>query len=738
MSHPKSRPTTAAYSRLGGVINPGTGLQRLACGALAVMCVLSLAAPVAARPEAPTQNDRNIARAVRFLLEQRHISKHAIDDEISERCLAAFLDTLDPMKLYFYQSDIEEFSQYEKQLDDYFRAGRVDFAHAVFARFLARLEERVETALKWVDADHDFTVQEKMVTEADIATYPRTPEEANERWRKRVKFDLMIKVSETDPELLEAPSAEATVVEGLKIGPRVKLDEEADLTEAHERLRKRYSSLRKRWNQTSSDELLELYITAMTSGFDPHSSYMSPSTLENFNIQMKLELDGIGASLRSEDGYTVVADVIAGGAADEEGSLTKGDKIIGVGQDSDGPMEDIVDMKLNDVVKLIRGKRGRLVRLQVKPVDNPNDIVEYIITRDRIELKNQEARSEIIEYGKKSNGQPYRLGVIDLPSFYMDMDGARAGLPDFKSVTRDVRRLLDGFDAEEAAGRPIDAVVVDLRFNGGGSLTEAVNLTGLFIDQGPVVQVKGTDGRTVPYPDDLPGMAWDGPLVVMTNRFSASASEIFAGAIQDYGRGIVIGDQSTHGKGTVQQLFDLGSKLFRRPNNLGALKMTIQQFYRPGGDSTQNRGVLADITIPSITDHFEGITEAEMDYALEFDKVNALRHDFHGMAGPRIANRLQQYSNSRITESDDFADDLRRIDRYETQKDRTEITLNLTDFLVEREELDTDKEKKEIGEEMSDSDRPVFDMEDHYNQEAAAIAVDYIRLLKESKLAVAR
>ncbi|CAN0340462.1 unnamed protein product, partial [Ectocarpus sp. 4 AP-2014] len=381
---------------------------------------------------------------------------------------------------------------------------------------------------------------------------------------------------------------------------------------------------------------------------------------------------------------------------------------------------------LNDVVKLIRGKRGRLVRLQVKPVDNPNDIVEYIITRDRIELKNQEARSEVIEYGKKSNGQPYRLGVIDLPSFYMDMDGARAGLPDFKSVTRDVRRLLDGFDAEEAAGRPIDAVVVDLRFNGGGSLTEAVNLTGLFIDQGPVVQVKGTDGRTVPYPDDLPGMAWDGPLVVMTNRFSASASEIFAGAIQDYGRGIVIGDQSTHGKGTVQQLFDLGSKLFRRPNNLGALKMTIQQFYRPGGDSTQNRGVLADITIPSITDHFEGITEAEMDYALEFDKVNALRHDFHGMAGPRIANRLQQYSNSRITESDDFADDLRRIDRYETQKDRTEITLNLTDFLVEREELDTDKEKKEIGEEMSDSDRPVFDMEDHYNQEAAAIAVDYI------------
>ncbi|MEO0529520.1 MAG: carboxy terminal-processing peptidase [Planctomycetota bacterium] len=697
------------------------------------MTALSVAPAAQARPEAPSQTDRTISILVKRLMEQRHISRKTIDNTISERCLEEFLDTLDPLKLYFYQSDIERFSRERFNLDDYFRSGRIDFAHEVFSTFLARVEERVETALKWIDAEHDFTLDERMVTDGDAAMYPRTPEEADDRWRKRVKFDLMLKLAEADAvERKNAKKREENPgVEDIVADPVETLEE------SRKRLRKRYKSLRKRWNQTSSDELLELYVTSLTSGFDPHSSYLSPSTLENFNIQMRLELDGIGASLRSEDGYTEVADVIAGGAADLEGSLQKGDKIIGVGQDSDGPMEDIVDMKLNDVVKLIRGKRGRIVRLQVKPNDNPNDVVEYVIVRDRIELKNQEARSTVLETGQKPNGQPYRLGVIDLPSFYMDMEGARAGLVDYKSATRDVRRLLDGFEAEAAAGRPIDAVVFDLRFNGGGSLTEAVNLTGLFIDTGPVVQVKGTDGRTVPYADEMPGMQWDGPLVVLTNRFSASASEIFAGAVQDYGRGIVVGDESTHGKGTVQQLFDLGNKLFGR-SNLGALKLTIQQFYRPGGDSTQNRGVLSDVTIPALTDHLEGVTEAEMDYALAFDRVGVLRHDFHGMAGPNMARELQQLSDRRVGSSDEFAKDLRQIDRYETQKDREDVTLNLAEFIAEREKLDTDKEKKDIGEQMSDSDKPVFDTEDHYNREAMAITVDYIRMLRANKLAVAR
>lgn len=679
-----------------------------------------------------------ITMVVKQQLERRHLSKQPIDDDKSRRCLTAFLDTLDPLKLYFYQADVERFQQTRDQLDDYFRSGKVDFAHDVFATFLARVEERSASALRWIDAEHDFTAQEKMLTDGDAATYAADAAEADERWRKRVKFDLLVKLTEAEPELVEGDSAGTPPV-GWNVGPNVRFPEDAapKLAEAKDRLRKRYTSLGKRWGQTSSDELLELYVTAMTAGFDPHSSYMSPETLENFNIQMRLELDGIGASLRSVDGYTEVAEIIAGGAADQEGSLKKGDVIIGVGQDTEGPIEDIVDMKLNDVVKLIRGKRGRVVRLQVKPVDNPAKLVEYLITRDRIELKNQEARSTILEAGEKPGGGTYRIGVLDVPSFYMDMDGARAGLPDFKSVTRDVRRLLDGFESERQQGRPIDAVVVDLRFNGGGSLTEAVSLTGLFVDQGPVVQVKGTDGRTIPYSDDLPGMQWDGPLVVLTNRFSASASEIFAGAVQDYGRGIVVGDEATHGKGTVQQLFDLGDKLFGR-SNLGALKLTIQQFYRPGGDSTQNRGVLSDVKIPSLTDHLKGITEAEMDYALEFDRVRRLQHDFHGMSGPEVARELQAMSDARVGSSEKFVDDLRRIERYRSQRDRTEVTLNLEEFLAERKLLDADKETEEIGEEMSDTDRPVFDLEDHYNQEAVAITVDYIRLLLASKLAVAR
>lgn len=707
--------------------------------ALAIAASSLVATPAAARPAPPDQTDRAIAILVSKRMQREHLSKKPINDEISERTLTAFLERLDPLKLYFYQSDVDQFGKYRDQLDDLFRNGRVDFAHVVFDRFLQRVDERVDTALGFVDTPHDFTVDEEMVTDADATDYPKTPEEAAERWRKRVKFDLMIKIAEAEAELLDEAAAEggAEEIEGLRVGKRVALPEGASLAEAREKLRKRYSSLRKRWEQTSSNELLELYVTSLTSGFDPHSSYLSPETLDNFEISMRLELDGIGASLKSEDGYTQVAEVIAGGAADEHGELVKGDIITGVGQGTDGPIEDIVDMKLNDVVKLIRGKRGTIVRLQVKPVDNPNNLVEYVITRDRIELKNQEARSTILETGQKPGGQPYRIGVIDLPSFYMDMDGAREGKPDFKSATRDVRRLLDGFEEEAAAGRPIDAVVVDLRFNGGGSLTEAVNLTGLFIDHGPVVQVKGTDGRTLPYADEAPGMQWDGPLVVLTNRFSASASEIFAGAIQDYGRGIVVGDQSTHGKGTVQQLFDPGRQLFGN-KNLGAIKITIQQFYRPGGDSTQNRGVLSDVTLPNLTDHLEGVTEAEMDYALPFDRVDKQPHDWHGMAGPEIANQLQSRSKERVAESEEFAEDLKRIERYEAQKDRPTISLNLAEFLAEREKLDTDKEKEEIGEQMSDSDRPVFDAEDHYNRETLEITKDYIKLLRENKLAIAR
>jgi carboxyl-terminal processing protease len=542
-----------------------------------------------------------------------------------------------------------------------------------------------------------------MIRDPDAATFPKTPEEAAERWRQRVKFDLM-----------------------------KELADDVAMDEAVKKLTKRYDSIRKSWQQTDDDELLERYLSAMTTSFDPHSSYMAPSTLDNFNITMKLELDGIGASLRSMDGYTVVQNIIPGGAADKAGDLKPEDKIVGVGEGKEGPIEDIVDMKLNDVVKKIRGKRGTIVRLEIDPADNSGRKT-IAIERDRIELKDSEARSEVIERGKKTDGTPYRLGVIQLPSFYMDMDGARLGLADFKSTTRDVRRLLEKFKTEN-----IDAVVIDLRWNGGGSLTEAVNMTGLFIDKGPVVQVKGPDGRTQPYKDPEPGMVWEGPLVVIINKFSASASEIFAGAIQDYRRGIVIGDQATHGKGTVQQLFDLGNALFRirEVPNMGALKLTIQQFYRPGGDSTQNRGVVSDIELPSLTTHLD-VGESDLDYALKFDRVDPLPHDVFHMVDSSVVQGLRQRSQQRIAQSDYFAKANRQIERYAEQKDRKTVTLNKEQFLKEREELDAEKKQEEMFDDMTNPTRPVYEM-DGYGQEALDIVTDYLDLLGVNRIAIAR
>jgi carboxyl-terminal processing protease len=672
---------------------------------LGILGTAATVAGVSARPTQPNWHDKLITQSVAHLMEQSHLNTdQRLDDKISERCLDTFIKELDPLKLFFYQSDIDEFKRNKAALDDAFRRGDIRFAYDVFARFLARVDERVQLAHAELDKQQDFTIDEEMIRDPDAATFPKTPEEAAERWRQRVKFDLM-----------------------------KELADDVAMDEAIKKLRKRYLSLRNSWQQTNNEELLERYLSAMTTGFDPHSSYMSPTTLENFNIQMKLELDGIGASLRALDGYTVVQNIIPGGAADKQGELKPEDKIVGVGDGPNGEIQDIVDMKLNDVVKMIRGKRGTIVRLEVDPADNAGRKT-ISITRDRIELKDSEARSEIIERGKKADGTPYKLGIIQLPSFYMDMDGARLGLDGFKSTTRDVRRLLEQFKKDN-----VDAVVVDLRWNGGGSLTEAVNMTGLFIDDGPVVQVKGSDGRTSPYRDQEAGMVWEGPLVVIINKFSASASEIFAGAIQDYRRGIVIGDHATHGKGTVQQLYDLDSKLFAlgsRGPKMGALKLTIQQFYRPGGDSTQNRGVVSDIELPSLTTHLD-VGESDLDYALKFNRVDALPHDMYHMVDGAIIDGLRKRSAQRIAESDYFEKANKQIQRYEEQKDRKTITLNKEKFLAERKELDSDKEQEELFENMTDPTRPVYEM-DGYGQEAIDITVDYLDLLGGNKIAVAR
>ena len=497
---------------------------------------------------APQAADRHVTVAVSMLLRQEHLSKHALDDEISERGLTTFLETLDPMKVYFNQSDVDEFLAYKHQLDDMIQRGDIQLGYKIFERFQTRVNERVAVIDRLLAEKHDFTEADEMITDPDMIKYPRNEKEVEERWRKRIKYDLLM----------------------------LKLDKTED-KEARDKLAKRYHNFAKRMTQTSSDELLEMYLTAVTSSFDPHTTYMSPGSLENFRIIMRLNLEGIGAALKvDEDGYTVVTKIIPGGAADKQTDMKAEDRIVSVGQSEDGKMEDVVDMKLSDVVDMIRGPAGTTVRLGVIPHDGGEKKV-YKITRARIELKDSEARPEIIHEGRKSDGSQYKLGVINLPSFYMDMEAARDGRA-HKSTTEDVAKILGEFKKQG-----VDAVVLDLRHNGGGSLTEAINLTGLFIDEGPIVQVKDPDGAIQDYKDLDSGMAWEGPLVVLTSKFSASASEIFAGAIQDYRRGLVIGDETTHGKGTVQSLLDLGSQLFRIPNppNYGALRSPCSSSIAP-------------------------------------------------------------------------------------------------------------------------------------------------------------
>jgi carboxyl-terminal processing protease len=674
---------------------------------VATLAFSTLVCPAGADPT-PGASDHNVTFTVMKLLAHEHLSRHPLDKEISERCLKLFLKAWDPWKVYFYQSDVDGFMKYQDQLAEMAKKGDVGFAYLVFKTFLQRVDERVRTVDELLAVPHDFSVDEEMVVDKDKATYARDPAEAREVWRKRIKYDLLVlKADKTD---------------GKDKDKADKSEEKSPV----EKLKRRYQSFAKRMHQTDGEELLETYLTAMTSALDPHTSYMSPSTLENFRIAMSLELEGIGAALQSVDGYTVVHNLIPGGAAEKEGHLKVEDKIVGVGQGVEGKIEDTMEEKLSEVVKKIRGKEGTVVRLKVTSVGNPEPKTIQIV-RAKIELKDSEARGQVFEDGRKSDGTPYKVGVIDLPSFYMDMDGARRGLPDFKSTTRDVKQILDNFNS-----KGVDAVVLDLRRNGGGSLTEAINLTGLFIKEGPVVQVKDADGHVQPYYDLDPSIAWAGPLIVLTSKFSASASEILAGAIQDYGRGLIVGDHSTHGKGTVQSLLDLGQQLLG-PNAppMGALKITMQQFYRPLGESTQKRGVLADVELPSLTTHLD-VGEADLDYPVAFDKVEPLNFKRFGNVNKAICDQLNRRSQERRGHVEKFDKVAKDITHYEEQKARKMVNLDEEKFLKDRAELNADKEEEKKLDELNNSKNTGIER-DFYLDEVLAIMVDYLNMQQVAK-----
>lgn len=666
--------------------------SRSALGILSLGLISTPSVRAADAVEAPT------AKIVVQMIPQFHVSRKTVDDRVSSMLLDAFLKDLDPAKLYFLQEDIDEFAKYRVSLDDALKNGDVQFGYDVFKRYKERLVVQLTKAHALIDASHDFEAEESMTINGDDLPWARTQEEVDERWRKRIKYDLL----------------------------QFRLDKETD-EEGRKRLHSRYKTVQRNIEQMKQSEILEFYLTALTTCFDPHSTYMSPESAEDFDIQMRLSLDGIGASLRSEDGYTIVNQVMPGGPADKDGRLKDKDKIVGVGQET-GEIEEVYEVKLSEVVRKIRGKAGTKVRLRVLTALTGETVV-YELTRDKVALQESEAKGEIIETQDRV-GRAGKIGIISLPSFYRDF-GAEDG--NGKSAAVDVEKILNDF--RDQGG--VDAIVMDLRGNGGGALSEAVEISGHFIDQGPVVQVKDPTGRVKELDDEVPGALYTGPLIVVCNRLSASASEIFAGVIKDYRRGIIIGDSTTHGKGTVQNLMPVSARQGFRPfggagSDLGRLKMTIQQFYRVNGDSTQNRGVRSDVVLPSILDHIdEG--EAGLDNALPFDQIRNARYAPGNRVSTDLIASLQKNSESRVGGNEDFKKVEQGINRFMERKNRKEVSLKESVLRAERE---TDKaiveeEKKQLGEDDPDKKSKEVFPKNFYNDELLNVTLDYVTGLNQ-------
>jgi carboxyl-terminal processing protease len=677
-------------------------MPRLALRPLVLMAVLALMAViVGAQAPAPQPEDQETARVVVDLLERGHMARPAINDEIAVKWCDNFIKDLDPSKYYFLKADVDEFKKDAKTLDDQIRDGNIDFARKVFDRYLERQDERFKTSMDLLKQKHDFTVDEYISDDPDKIDYPVSQAEANERLRKKVKFDLLF----------------------------TKVVDDVDDAEAVRKWTIRYRDRNRQAHQVDTGELMEIYLSSLTKTFDPHTSYLGPKNLEDMlNQQLHLSLEGIGASLRSEDGYAVVTEIVPGMAADRDGRLQPEDKIIGI-EKEDGEVVDLVEKKLNDVVRHIRGPRGTKVRLVVQP-DGTKEKRIYEITREKIELKEQHAKSKTIE-SKSSGGKELKIGVINLPAFYGDTVAILRGDRDAVSATGDCRRILNEFRANG-----VDAVVFDLRGNGGGLLEEAKTLSGLFIDTGPVVQVKEVFG-VKHLDDDDEGTAWDGPLIVLIDKFSASASEIFAGVIRDYGRGLIIGDTSTFGKGTVQQIVMINDHVRRRgsrqtpPINRGALKLTIQQFYRANGESTQINGVPPHIHIPSMNDHRD-FGEGKMDNAFKFDKVGGLPHDNYNRVPTDLVARLNERSADRRKADPKFQKLEDQINKYIDRKARHSISLNEAKFRSEyvpddQEERAAEEKMKKERKKKKFAEREVW-ASDFYNDEVIHIVTDYLTL----------
>ena len=638
-------------------------------------------------PLQPELRHQEIARAVYHLADRFHYRQAAFDDTLSSKILDRYLESLDGNRQYFLAGDIASFEVYRKGIDDAVREGEVNPAFDIFEVYRERSRERVKYAISLLDEEPDFTIDEDYVFDRSELPWAASPAELDVIWRKRVKNDAL----------------------GLALAGK-------DWDETREILEKRYERVLTRVNQIKSDDVFEIFMNAYTHTLDPHSSYMSPRNSEEYRIQMSLSYDGIGASLQLQDEYVTVMGIIPGGPAALDGTLKPNDRIIGVGQGPESEVVDVVGWRLDDVVELIRGPGGTGVRLQILPSGAAPGSEEYALdlTRDKIKLEAQAAQKKTVTIDR--DGRDWTIGVVEVPSFYMDYQAMIAGEEDYTSTTRDVRRLI-----EEMQEDGIDGLVIDLRGNGGGHLAEARALSGLFIADGPVVQLRQSNGRIEVLTDKDPTIAYDGPLVVLVDRYSASASEIFAAAIQDYGRGIVVGQQ-TFGKGTVQNLFPL-DRYKRAPNpGFGQLTLTIGKYYRVTGNSTQHRGVVPDISLPSSIDS-SLVGESTRDTALPWDQIAAT--DFSGNQFPyRPVPALEQRHVQRQVDNPDF-DYLRDdIAAMQDARERVSVSLNREKREAEREQFRLQQLARENERRAAHGLEPLAKVEDLDSEEGPDFILD--------------
>jgi carboxyl-terminal processing protease len=605
---------------------------------------------------APTDSQRATARKIGRILEEAHYSHAPIDRRMSEVVFQRYLEFLDPQRGYLLAADVNEFSAYRYQFDEMIRTGNIDPAYLMFARFQQRNRERMQYALAMLKTEPDWTLDETYEFERTHGPWPVDQAQIDDLWRRRVKNDAL--------SLLLAGK---------------QWPEAADI------LRKRYERVLKRIDQVTSEDVFENLMNAYARAFDPHSSYFSPRSSEEYRIQMSLNYDGIGASLQVVDDYVTIMNIIEGGPAAVAGTLKTNDRITAVGQGREGALTDVIGWRLDDVVQLIRGKAGTGVRLQILPggaaPGSPEKVLEFV--RNKITLEAQAAHKEVKTVAR--NGRTYRIGVITVPGFYQDIAAQNAGDENFRSTTRDVAKLLRELKSEN-----VDGLVLDLRGDGGGYLPEATALTGLFISHGPVVQLRDTSGRLEVLDDPESAPAYEGPMAVLVDRMSASASEIFAGAIQDYHRGLILG-QTTFGKGTVQNLVPL-DRWSKEPVN-GQLTVTIGKFYRVTGESTQHRGVEPDIPLASVLDTKE-VGESALESSLPWDRIAGVpfKTSTASASGPTVAT-LASAEDSRAQHDPDYRWLVSDIAAIDNLREQHSVSLNLK---VRREErAREDKERLE-------------------------------------------